>query len=283
MNNGGGEIMQAIPVTQSDIQSAIRILSLSGQAVCIHSSLRSFGQVTGGAQCVVQAFLDEDCTLLVPAHSYDFAVAPPLELQVPRNGWDYNYHYGPRAEEGKVYTPATKEIDRDMGAIPAAVLNHPASVRGDHPLNSFAAVGPLAGQLIVGQRPLDVFAPLQALVEAAGYVLLMGVGLDSMTLLHLAEQRAGRVPFRRWAYDRAGTPQMVEAGSCSDGFEQLAPILQPWQQDIVVGKSQWHLFPAAQTLQTAAAAIRDHPQITHCGRPDCERCHDAMLGGPILV
>ncbi len=271
------------PVTQEELQNAIRSLSLAGQVVCVHSSLRSFGRVTGGAQTIVQALLDEGCTLLVPTHSYGFGLEPPPALQVPRNGWDYNLQYGPREGKDKIYTPATKEIAADMGAIPAAVLQTPTSVRGDHPLNSFSAVGPLAEKLVAGQKPLSVHAPLQALVDARGYVLLMGVGLDKMTLLHYAEEKAGRVPFRRWANDRQGHPQMVQAGSCSDGFEQLASVLQPWQQELVVGTSLWRLFTAPQALQAATAAIRDYPQITYCGNPDCERCHDAMLGGPILT
>ena len=271
------------PVTQSEIQAAIQRLALTGQAVCVHSSLRSFGQVTGGAVTVVQAFLDEGCTLLVPTYSYDFAIAPPPALQVPRNGWDYAYDYGERVRSDKVYSPDRQEIDDDMGAIPAAVLRMPTRVRGDHPLNSFSAVGPLAEKLIAGQSALNVYAPLKALVEESGFVLLMGVGLDTLTLLHLAEEKAGRVLFRRWANDWQGQPQMVEAGSCSDGFGQFAPVLQPWRRETKVGESLWQLFPARQALQAAAEAIRENPQITYCGRPDCERCHDAMLGGPILA
>ena len=36
-------------VTEQYIQQALRALSLPGQVVCLHSSLRSFGHVTGGA------------------------------------------------------------------------------------------------------------------------------------------------------------------------------------------------------------------------------------------
>ena len=35
----------------------------------VHSSLASFGRVEGGAAAVVQAFLDEGCTIVVPAFS----------------------------------------------------------------------------------------------------------------------------------------------------------------------------------------------------------------------
>ena len=138
-----------------------------------------------------------------------------------------------------------------------------------------------AAKLIAGQAPLAVYAPLAALVEASGSVLLIGVKINTMTLLHLAEQEAGRVLFRRWANDDAGHPEMVEAGGCSDGFEQLTSVLQPWQRQTVVGESMWQLFPAQPILQAAATAIRANPQITHCSNPDCERCNDAIAGGPI--
>lgn len=275
--------MNREPTTQRTIQDALHSLDLSGQAVCVHSSLRSFGWVEGGAPSVVAAFLEEGCTLLVPTFSYSYAVAPTPALQVPRNGWNYDDFTEPRTDEGRIYTVESKEIDDDMGAIPTAVLAMPGSVRGDNPLNSFSAVGPLAEQLIAPQRPLAVYAPLRMLAEVGGYVLLMGVTLERMTLLHYAEECAGRVPFRRWANDSRGKPQMVEAGSCSDGFEHLAPILQPWQRQRVVGNSVWHLYPAAQTLEAAATAIRAEPHLTHCGRADCERCRDAELGGPIVT
>jgi len=53
-------------VTEQDIHHALRTLGLPGQVVCLHSSLRSFGHVAGGANAVVRVFLDEGCTILVP-------------------------------------------------------------------------------------------------------------------------------------------------------------------------------------------------------------------------
>lgn len=77
-------------VTDQDLQHAIRTLGLRGRAVCLHGSLRSFGNVIGGAVAVVRAFLDQDCTVLVPTFSSVFEVPPTLQLQFERNGWDYN-------------------------------------------------------------------------------------------------------------------------------------------------------------------------------------------------
>jgi aminoglycoside 3-N-acetyltransferase len=110
----------------------------------------------------------------------------------------------------------------------------------------------------------------------------MGVGLERMTLLHLAEKEAGRVLFRRWANDAHGQTIAVEVGGCSEGFGKLAPCLRPVMRETNVGQSKWMLFPVAQALENAAAAIRANPQITHCEIETCERCNDAVKGGPIL-
>jgi len=269
-------------VVQRDIQHSIRSLGLSGHPICLHSSLRSFGQVEGGAEVVVAAFLQEQCTLLVPTFSWTFAVPPPLHLRPPRNGWNYPAFSIPTPGSGGIYRPACPDIDREMGAIPVTVVGWPKRARGNHPLCSFAAVGPLAGAIIADQSPLDVFAPLSALAQRDGTVLLAGVGLDKMTLLHLAEKVAGRTPFRRWAHDCHGQPMTVEVGSCSNGFANFEPYLQAVLTSTLVGQSEWKAYPARQALHDATVAIQANPSVTHCSEQTCERCNDAVAGGPIL-
>lgn len=267
-------------MTGQDVRGALRSLGLGGRAVCLHSSLRSFGRVEGGARAVVEAFLAEGCTLLVPTFSSAFGVDPPAHLRFERNGWDYER--APTREGCPAYSPDTAAVDRDMGAIPAEVLSRPGRARGAHPLDSFAAVGPQASALVSGQSPSDVYAPLAALAGAGGFVLLAGVGLERMTLLHLAEKAAGRALFRRWAKDTAGRTQAVEVGGCSEGFGRLAPSLRAVERTAAVGRSTWRVFPAAESLALASEAIRRDPRITHCLRAACERCDDAVAGGPVL-
>lgn len=251
--------------------------------MCVHSSLRSFGRVDGGARAVVRAFLAEGCTLLVPTFSSAFEIEPPAHMRFERNGWDYERaHATTRGRSEGTYATDSTEIDRDMGAIPAAVVSWPGRVRGRHPTDSFAAVGARAPELVSGQSHADVCAPLEELARAGGYVLLMGVGLERMTLLHLAEKEAGRELFRRWAKDERGRPAVVEVGGCSEGFGKLGPSLNPITRTAVVGRSTWRLLPAAEAVARASAAIRADPRITHCGVEDCERCDDAVAGGPVV-
>jgi len=270
-------------VTTADIADAVRQLGLSGLPVCVHASLRSFGWVDGGATAAVTGLLGEGCTVLVPTFSWTFAVPPPDKFRRPQNGWDYDRFETSSAGAGRIFTPDSNEIDsEDMGAVPTSIVTMPQRIRGCHPLCSFSAVGPLAMQLVSGQRPLNVWAPLEALAQARGSVLLMGVGLDTMTLLHLAEQRAGRNSFRRWANGTDGEPIEVETGGCSDGFGNLRSALLPLQKECAVGSSRWLTFAAPATLDAAASAIRANPLVTHCANPECGRCNDALLGGPVV-
>ncbi len=272
-------------LTQQDIQQVIRMLDLSEQPLCIHSSLRSFGPIEGGADALLDGLLAVDATVLVPTFSEQFfAIAPPADphLRPARNGLD-DHESWPESGEQRIYTPATSEIDDDMGALPSVVLARPGRVRGNHPLQSFTAIGPLADALIEGQRPLQVYMPLNVLAELRGSIILMGVGLERMTFLHFAEQEARRTLFRRWANGPDGQPIMVAVGSCSEGFGNFASVLAPLQREIQVGQSAWQIFPARETLSAAVAAIRANPLLTHCSDPACSRCNDAVQGGPLLA
>ena len=273
-------------VTSNDIRQAIHTLGLIGQPLCVHSSLRSFGTVEGGATAIIDGLLAEGCTVLVPSFTYDFGIVPPHDpaMRPPRNGRDYasidaNMPQG----NNRVYTSEITEVSCDMGTIPATLVRMPQRIRGNHPICSFAAVGSLAQELITGQQPLDVYAPFRALVTADGSIVLMGVGLACMTFIHYAEQQSGRNLFRRCALGPDGQPMLVEVGSCSRGFGQLAPVLAPFRRQIYVGQSLWQVFPSQEALEVLVRAIRENPYITHCGLPDCERCNDAVQGGPILT
>ena len=263
-----------------EVRSAAVDLGLGGSPVCVHSSFRAFGGVEGGPDAVIDGFLAAGCTVLVPAFTYQYMVDAPPGPVPERNAWTAGV---PRTPPPMTpYDQSTVEVHRDMGAIPAAVCVRPDRARGRHPVCSFAAVGPLAEDLIGGQAPHDKMAPLAALAAAGGSVVLMGVGLQRMTLLHHAEQLAGRAMFRRWAQDADGSTIPVEMGGCSEGFGALEAALAHLERAAVVGRSTWRVFPAAATAAAAAAAILTDPAITRCPDPDCGRCEAAMAGGPVL-
>jgi aminoglycoside 3-N-acetyltransferase len=240
--------------------------------------------VEGGASAVVDAFLLEACTLLVPAFSSrTFSVLPPVHLQFRRNATDYESLARTRTHVDRIFDPDTSaEIDGNMGSISAEVVTRKESRRGNHPICSFSAVGPLADRLVAGQKGDDAFAPFETLAQLGGSVVLAGVTLRKMTMIHLAEKRAGRVLFRGWANGQDGQPVAMEVGACSGGFPKLGSTLASLAREARVGESVWRIYPAADTLKAATQAIKDNPQVTRCGKNPCERCDDLIAGGPIL-
>jgi aminoglycoside 3-N-acetyltransferase len=273
--------MNRTTVTPDMLREGIQAAGLSQHPVFMHSSLRSFGRVEGGPDAVIDAFLAEGCTLAVPTFTYELVNAAPLNDRPEQNGSHYaSVPAGPNATG--IFSRDSSEISRrEMGAIPTTLVRRTGRRRGMHPLNSFAAVGPLAKVLIDGQAPDRPFAPFEALASESGFVLCAGVGLESMTLLHHAELLAGRNLFIRWARGPDGNVIRALGGGCSDGFPHLDGVLAPVERTTVVGSSKWRAFPVQDVLDLASAAIRVDTMITHCRRPDCDRCNDAVHGGPI--
>lgn len=180
------------PVTPERIAADLRALGLrSGALLLLHSSLASLGWVPGGPQGALEGILSAlgpEGTLVLPTHSSENSEpsawqAPP----VPEAWWETIRSTLP------AYDPA-RTPTRGMGAIPELFRTWPGVLRSAHPTASFAAGGPLAAKVTGGQPldlPLGEGGPLARLYERDAWVLLLGVGHDSNTSLHLAEHRAG--------------------------------------------------------------------------------------------
>ncbi|MDT3727747.1 AAC(3) family N-acetyltransferase [Streptomyces sp. DSM 41972] len=87
-----------------------------------------------------------------------------------------------------------------MGALAECVRTTPGSVRSAHPQTSLAGLGPRAADLLGDHHPhchLGERSPLARLYEADARVLLLRVGFDVCSALHLAEYRTSPPPPRR--------------------------------------------------------------------------------------
>jgi aminoglycoside N3'-acetyltransferase len=268
-------------VTQRDISNAADLLELSGGIVCLHSSLRSFGRVEGGADTVVAGLLNKGITIIVPTFYYGAIVCPPPEKRIIQNGTDYSSL--PAPGEVVSYRPLPQMIDKSMGAVPACVLKMKECERGDHPINSLSAVGPKAKEIIECQKPLDVYAPFRKLYgREDAFIVLAGVDLRRATAIHFAEQLAGRRLFRAWAEITGGLILETEVGSCSEGFNKLKAFTDPIERSIHVGESLWRVFPFRKFIDAVTEAIKSNQSITHCEDDNCLRCNDAVSGGPVV-
>lgn len=264
----------------AELTVGLAAVGAAGRPICVHASLRSFGRLDGGPAAIVEAVLAGGGTLLVPTWSGGWYATPPPPGRSRSDNAEDDGSVPTRPARYR-WDPSSPYVHADtMGALAAAVVARPDRHRGDHPLNSFAAVGPLAAALVAGQAPLDVYAPLRALADHDGLIVCMGTGLTSVTAVHLAEQRAGRRMFRRWALTRTGVVE-CEVGCCSRGFNRLAPVLETLARRAGVAGSAWTAYPVGPLVGRAAAALRADPAVARCRYADCRRCAVMVGGGPV--
>lgn len=182
----------AVPSTRKSLSADLQSLGVGpGMVVIVHLSLSSLGWVCGGAVAVIQALLDavgEAGTLVMPSHSGDLSdpsswVNPP----VPPDWWQLI------RDELPAYDPLITPT-LGVGRVAEVFRRWPGVLRSAHPVMSFSARGPRALD-VVGSHELSFSlgdgSPLARLHELAASVLLVGVGHDRNTSLHLAEYRAG--------------------------------------------------------------------------------------------
>src|SRR5882724_9804495 len=146
-------------IVADDLTAAVDELAPADCPLMVHVSLRSLGTtIAGGADTLLNALLTRGRTVLVPAFTEpQFGLPGPAALRPARNGVDYDkFPPEPPLPEGTAYTPDCGLINASLGVFPATLIKGGGAARGDHPLNSFAASGPQAEELIAAQNPADV-------------------------------------------------------------------------------------------------------------------------------
>jgi len=171
-----------------------------GDVVLVHAATRRIGWVTGGAATVAAALaavIGAEGTLVVPTQTSDNSDSSRAHLaqvtgMAPRQIRRFQATMPP-------FDPATTP-SAGMGGLAEHVRTSPGAIRSAHPQTSFAALGPLAGQLMSGHQldcHLGEFSPLARLYDVDAKILLLGVGYDVCTAFHLAEYRYLASPPRR--------------------------------------------------------------------------------------
>ncbi|MEO3747886.1 AAC(3) family N-acetyltransferase [Plantactinospora sp. B5E13] len=180
------------------LAAELRSLGLApGDVVLVHAAARRVGSVVGGVPALVAAIrtaLGPHGTLVVPAQTPDNSVSSAAHRAATQGMTDDER----RAYEDTMpgFDPATTP-SFGVGRLAEHVRRLPDAVRSHHPQTSFSAWGPRARDLMrvhdldshLGER-----SPLAALEAAGAKTLLLGVGYESCTALHLAEYRLRRPP-----------------------------------------------------------------------------------------
>lgn len=168
----------------------------------VHISMRQIGWIEGGAQTLIVALREvagEDCTIVVPTHTTinsptSRAFRTRTEGMTDREVDDF-------VRQLSGFDP--NHLASEMGMLADYVLQRDDAVRSAHPLVSFAALGSRAAGLMAVhelESHLGNESPLGALYETDASILLLGVGYDACSALHLAEYRLdGPPPLRSYS------------------------------------------------------------------------------------
>ncbi len=272
-------------VEQSTIEMGLRKLDLVGCNVAVHSSLSSFGNVIGGPGTVIRALLRVCRTVLMPSFCEIGRTNPPPDDRPSQNGWDYDsYSFDMSSTtpfDGSLFDEMSEINVTEMGRIAADFLRFSGTVRSKHPSMSWAANGPRSQWYVSDHASNDPNLPLKRLVDQEGSILLLGVGLNRCTAIHLAEEHAGRRSFIRWVLHVDGVVRRAREYGCSEGFIKLEPHLENLASWTTIGNCSSVSYPAASLVKSLVPVIESDPSITLCHRGELCRCRDSARGGPI--
>lgn len=232
MSEAGLIARTRIPVTVDRLVDELQSLGVtSGDLLMVHCSLSALGWVNGGPVAVIDALIrtvGPTGTLVMPAHSGD--ISDPANWQAPPvpAGWVETVRRTMPAYDSRI-SPT-----RGMGRVAELFRTWPAARRSGHPATSFAALGALADEITRRHDlddPLGLHSPLGALHRFDAKVLLIGVGFDRCTALHLAEAIA--LPQRPTV--REGAPLFVDGVRRWVGFD--VPVTMDDEEFLPVGAS----------------------------------------------
>lgn len=179
------------PITKKRLVADLRSAGVNpGDTLIVHTSMRTIGWIVGGAVTVIEALMEavsDKGTLVMPTQSTD--IGEPSRWQhppVPEAWWQII------RDETPPYNPETTPT-RKMGIIVETFRKYPNVYRSAHPSGSFGAWGRKAEYVVESHPVDDVFgnkSPLAKLYQLNAKILLVGIGLESITSLHYAEFKA---------------------------------------------------------------------------------------------
>ena len=150
-----------------------------------------------------------------------------------------------------------------------------AAARSMHPTHSVAAYGPQAERLLarhhLGDTPVSADSPYGLMRDTSAYILLLGVGLESCTAVHLAEEAVAPEVYLR---------PVAESYKCRDRYGVVHPVRtrRHWRLDRDFPKfapplerkgmmhsgeqlgCRYHVVALRDLLNTVLAAMRVDPR-----------------------
>jgi aminoglycoside 3-N-acetyltransferase len=250
-------------LTALAIASDLRSLGLEyGATVLVHCAMRRLGRIENGSYALLAALrhvLGPEGTIVVPTQTANNSLtSPPYRAATAGLTGAERARYEREMPGFDAHTTPSY----GMGALAERVRQSPGALRSSHPQTSFAALGPAAADLVrvhelgchLGER-----SPLGALYRAGASILLLGVGMDKCTALHLAEYRLDpSVPIMKYSCFVTENGQRrrrdFEAPALDDSDFPAAGadlLRQSWASSGRVGRAEAYLLPLVDAVDRA--------------------------------
>jgi aminoglycoside N3'-acetyltransferase len=232
-----------------------------GGVLLVHMSFRAVRPVAGGPLGVIDALRS--------------AVGPSGTLVMP--SWGDN--------DDAPFEPASTAASSSLGVTADVFWRQPGVRRSHHPF-ACAASGPEAARILDDPLPIPphrLESPIGRVFELDGQVLLLGVGHDADTTIHLAEAIA-RVPYgvsKHCTVLRDGRPARIDYLE-NDHCCQRFALADDWlrrvgiQREGPVGNATARLARSRDIVNVVCEKLADDPLLFLHG-PDagCGECDDA--------
>ncbi len=250
-----------------ELKSAFEELNLQDELVIAHTSLKPFGYIQGGAEAVLEAMLTSFHSVIMPTFTYKTQIIP--DVGPPNNG----IIYGSGGDKNKMAEPFHPDMRADpmMGILPETLRNHSSAIRTSHPILSFAGVN--AGATLYTQTLYEPLAPIGALAQQDGWVVLINLDHTSNTSIHYAEKFAGRKQFIRWALVGDRVVECQNFPGDSMGFQAIEEHIKFDTRRVETGEAFIQAVPLTRLFSVVYEMIKKDPFALLCQRTDCERCN----------
>ncbi|MGE0702966.1 MAG: AAC(3) family N-acetyltransferase [Vicinamibacterales bacterium] len=248
------------PVSKSEVIAQLRRLGVPrGSILLVHTAFSRVRPIEDGPRGLIDALLEAagvEGTLVMPSMSDD---------------------------DDHPFDPAATPCD-SMGVVASTFWKMPGVLRSNSP-HAFAAVGPRARD-ITRDHPIDVphglDSPVGRVHELDGWVLLLGVGHDADTTVHLSENVAGvRYRTRKYATVSAGgRPVRVEYDETDHCCRRFA-LLDDWlaereqQRRGRVGYGEARLARSRDIVRVAVDRLRANDLVFLHQAGACAECDEA--------
>jgi aminoglycoside 3-N-acetyltransferase len=252
--------------THQSLTEQLRRLGIgAGDSIVVHSSLRSIGHVDGGAEAVVHALLNavgDDGLLLAPTYTY------------------FSTQFDPAAEPSLT------------GRLTETMRMWPGAHRSWHPTHSAVAIGAGADEVVLGHHlraACGFGSPMDRVAARNGWVLLIGVGHNTNSTIHVGEVHAA-VPYLDVPFFADSpreltvvTPEgdmivpIIHPSGCSKAFGAVERPLRQRSavRDGFFGRALVQLMRGDAVIKTVVDMLTANPGDLLCTDPACHRCTES--------